>query len=401
MSLGKGLESLIPPQNQGSNQSSSNEGSNPTTSSNDQFEASTASSSSASTEHRSPEQEQSQRTEQDHNPSPSAPARPAVESPPKTANIFYIEVEKITPNPQQPRREFNEEELTSLANSIRQYGVLQPLVVTKKEIEVPHGRRVEYELLAGERRLRASKLAGFSQVPVIIKEADDQQKLELALIENVQREDLNPIEEAQAYKKLADEFSLTQEEVADKVGKSRETVANKLRLLALPKDVQQYISDELIAEGHGKVLLSVGSPERQRMLAKETIKNGWSVRRLERQIKRGERKKRESNEPDPQLQRYKQIVEEHLGTTVSISGKPEKGRLAINFHSPDDLERLVARLAGLSAEAEQQDTDVKSQPQEEQQTYTTPEQSQQQSTETGEVPQSSAPQSEEPESFTV
>jgi len=268
-------------------------------------------------------------------------------STPRSEHIFYIETDKITPNPHQPRREFNEDELNALAQSIRQYGVLQPLVVTKKEIDMPYGRRVEYELLAGERRLRASKLAGFRHVPAIIREADDREKLEMALIENVQREDLNPIEEAEAYKKLADTFSLTQEDIATRVGKSREVVANKQRLPTLPREVQQYIADDLITEGHGKVLLSVENPERVRMLAKEAIKNAWSVRALEARLK-----KREDapglleKEQDPQLEHYRKLVEEQLGTQVSFSGSHEKGRLAITFHSHDDLEKLIARLAG-------------------------------------------------------
>jgi len=273
-------------------------------------------------------------------------AHPQTDAPHKQAHVYYVEVEKITPNPQQPRREFNEEELQSLADSIRRYGVLQPLTVTKKEIDLPHGRKVEYELLAGERRLRASKLAGFSQVPVIIKEADSREKLELALIENVQREDLNPIEEAEAYKKLTDDFQLTQEEVSSRVGKSREVVANKLRLLTLPRDVQLYIADSLLSEGHGKVLLSVENPERVRMYAKEAIRSGWSVRALEENIQKSMRPHQsEERMVDPQLERYKKLVEEELGTAVTFSGSHEKGKLQITFNSQEDLERLIARLA--------------------------------------------------------
>jgi ParB family chromosome partitioning protein len=276
-----------------------------------------------------------------------------------SAHIFYIETERISPNPHQPRREFNEEELGSLASSIKQYGVLQPLVVTKREIDHQFGRRVEYELLAGERRLRAARLAGFTQVPVIIKEADDQKKLELALIENVQREDLNPIEEAQAYKKLADNFSFTQEEIAERVGKSREAIANKIRLLSLPRDVQQYVSDGFITEGHAKALLAIENQERLRVFAKETIKHQWSVRALEAHIRQSFEERHLPHNPDPVLQEFKKLVEETLGANVSISGNHTKGRLAIEFHSPDDLKRLVARLTGsTSEESDVQASDV-------------------------------------------
>ncbi len=333
MSLGKGLESLIPPQ--------SSNGHEDGTVDSRQTEESFAS------------------VEESHQASSFGPAAPA-STPKRTEHIFYIEVDKITPNPHQPRREFKEEELASLAGSIKQYGVLQPLVVTKQEIDHEFGRRVQYELLAGERRLRASKLAGFREVPAIIKEAGNQEKLELALIENVQREDLNPIEEAEAYKKLADDFSLTQEQMAERVGKSRETVANKLRLLSLPREVQQYISDELLTEGHGKVLLSVDNPERVRMLAKEAIKRAWSVRALEVEVKKilSPREQRPEPEKNPQLERYKQLVEEQLGTSVSISGNHEKGRLAISFQSLEDLERLVTRLAGMQTRAGAAETAV-------------------------------------------
>ena len=169
-------------------------------------------------------------------------------------SVFWIELDKIKPNSMQPRREFDESALSELAQSIREYGVLQPIVITRKEIIGPDaqsGLAVEYELLAGERRLRASKLAGLSQIPAIIKEAQpDKVNLEIALIENLQRADLNPIEKARAFKKLIDEFGMLQREVAEKVGKSREVVANTLRLLTLPEDMQQAVAVGKITEGH-------------------------------------------------------------------------------------------------------------------------------------------------------
>ena len=311
MSLGKGLQSLIPPADDNS--------------------APRADSAEAKSRQ------------------PSVPARPPLPSPhasTREEHIYYVEIDKIKPNPHQPRHDFNEEELASLSDSIRQYGILQPLVVTKKEIDFPYGRRVEYELLAGERRLRAASRAGFSRVPVIIREADERTKLELAIVENVQRSDLNPIEEAEAYERLSREFSLTQEEIAARVFKSRETIANKVRLLELPKDIQQYIGDGFLTEGHAKALLSLKNPERMRLFAKETIKQSWSVRRLEEEVRKATLPKRELPEHivDPELDAYKKQVEELLGIPVSISGSRERGRLALSFESHDELERLIDRL---------------------------------------------------------
>lgn len=267
----------------------------------------------------------------------------------KKEHIFYIEIDKIKPNPLQPRQDFDEEGLRDLADSIRTHGILQPLLVTKQEIELAQGRRVEYHIIAGERRWRAAKLAGFNQVPVIIRETNEQAKLELALTENLQRTDLNPIEEARAYQKLTNDFSLTQVEIASRVSKSREAVANKLRLLNLPYDVQQLLTTGSISEGHGKVLLSLANPEKQIYLARETAKNSWSVRALEERV-RAELAPAVQKGPavaaDPELEAVKRTVEETLGTPVSISGNREKGKLAIAFHSREELERIIRKLTG-------------------------------------------------------
>lgn len=263
-------------------------------------------------------------------------------------SVFYIETDKINPNPFQPRREFDEGELASLADSMKQYGMIQPLLVSKIETEVPSGTKVEYQLIAGERRLRAAKLAGLRQVPVIIRNSDDPTKLELALIENVQRQNLNPVEEALAYSKLIDDFKMTQVQVAQKVGKSREVIANRVRLLDLPYEVQQKLSDGKITEGHAKVLLSIKNPERQRYLAEETSSKGMSVRDLEEIVKQEESYKVKSTARivDPELENYKKTVQDILGTPVAISGSKEKGKLAISFYSEEDLERLIKRLTG-------------------------------------------------------
>jgi len=263
-------------------------------------------------------------------------------------SIFYIETDKIKPNPFQPRREFDEAELSSLADSMKQYGMIQPLLVCKIETEVPSGTKVEYQLIAGERRLRAAGMAGLRQVPVIIKNPDDSTKLELALIENVQRQNLNPIEEAMAYQRLISEFKMTQAQVAQKVGKSREVVANRVRILDLPYEVQQNLSAGQITEGHAKVLLSIKNPERQRYFAEETSSKGMSVRDLEELVKQEEsyKVKNTIRSIDPELESYKKTIQEVLGTPVAISGSKEKGKLAISFYSEEDLERLIKRLTG-------------------------------------------------------
>lgn len=266
----------------------------------------------------------------------------------KSDNIFYIEIEKIKPNPYQPRRDFDAQELNSLSDSMKEYGMLQPLLVSKIEKQVPSGTMVEYQLIAGERRLKAAGLAGLRQVPVIIKAPDESTKLELALIENVQRQNLNSLEEARAYKKLIDEFNLTQAQVAQKMGKSREAVANKIRLLDLPLEVQANVESGKISEGHAKVLLMVKNPERQRYLAEEIFKKELSVRTLEDLVKAETSYKvqfRPSRMIDPALEEYKKIIQDALGASVAISGNKQKGRLAINFYSEEDLNRLIKKLS--------------------------------------------------------
>ncbi|MBI2055133.1 MAG: ParB/RepB/Spo0J family partition protein [Candidatus Sungbacteria bacterium] len=262
-------------------------------------------------------------------------------------SVFYIELEKIKPNPYQPRREFDEGELASLAESMKQYGMIQPLLVSKIETVVPSGTKVEYQLIAGERRLKAAGLAGLRQVPVIIKNPDEATKLELALIENVQRQNLNPVEEALAYERLMREFKMTQIQVAVKVGKSREVVANRVRILDLPYEVQKNISEGKITEGHAKVLLIIKNPERQRFLAEEAVKKDMSVRELEELVKQEESYKSKTPKIiDPELENYKKNIQDTLGTPVAFSGSREKGKLAISFYSPEDLERILKRLTG-------------------------------------------------------
>ncbi|MCX6731794.1 MAG: ParB/RepB/Spo0J family partition protein [Candidatus Parcubacteria bacterium] len=198
--------------------------------------------------------------------------------------IFWVEVHKIKPNPMQPRREFDGERLNDLAESIRQYGVIQPLVVSRKEIDTERGRSVEYELVTGERRLRAAQLAGLYQVPVIIYEApDDKTKLELTIIENLQREDLNAIERALAFKKLTEEFRLKHHEVAFRIGKSREYVTNTIRLLLLPVEIQDSLTKGELSEGHCRPILALNDKkEEQIKLYREILDKKISVRKAEK-----------------------------------------------------------------------------------------------------------------------
>lgn len=264
--------------------------------------------------------------------------------------IFWVDVDKISPNPYQPRREFDEAALRSLAESIRQYGVLQPLVVTRKEEVKPDGGLLAtYELIAGERRLRASKLAGISQVPVVIRtgEQNDREKLELAIIENLQREDLNPIDRAFAFKRLVDEFGFKHSDVAQKVGKSREYVSNSIRLLGLPQDAVEALQQGKISEGHARPLLMLGDrPAEQLTLFKEIMFKRLTVReaeRIARHIAVDKVRKKELM-PDPLVIEFEGKLSEKLGTRVHVErkGSPDAGgRIFIDFFSNDDLAKIL------------------------------------------------------------
>ena len=265
--------------------------------------------------------------------------------------IFWVEVEKIKPNPFQPRKEFDEDKLNDLARSIRQYGVIQPLTVTRKEVETPGGGlATEYELIAGERRLRASKIAGVREVPVLIREGedDDKTKLELAIIENLQREDLNPMDRAKAFSRLVNEFGFKHGEVAEKVGKSREYVSNTIRLLAMPQEMQDALSEGKISEGHTRPLLMlIDRPEEQITLFKEIMLKRLTVRDSESIARRiafdKVRKKEYLYSPDV-LAMEKELTEA-LGTRVAIEHKENGGKLSIDFMTEDDLRTIFNRLA--------------------------------------------------------
>ena len=256
-----------------------------------------------------------------------------------------LNINRIEPNKNQPRKEFNEDALQELADSIKQFGVIEPLVVVK--------RKGYYELIAGERRWRAARLAGLKEVPVVIKDYDDQQIVEIALIENIQREDLNPIEEAHAYERLIQEFNLTQDEVAERVSKSRTTVTNALRLLKLTEKVQQMLIDDMLSTGHVRALITIADPQLQYETAMYIFDKKLSVSETESYVKKLLNKKpkeKTSEKEDPELSfLYKAIenrLKESLGTKTTIKAKTkDSGKIEIEYYSQEDLERITQLLA--------------------------------------------------------
>jgi ParB family chromosome partitioning protein len=269
--------------------------------------------------------------------------------PTKYDSVFWVEVDRIQPNPFQPRREFDESRLKSLAESIRQYGVLQPLVVTRKDVDLPGGGlQSSYELIAGERRLRASKLIGLREVPVVIRggEQTDHMKLEIAIIENLQREDLNSIDRAKAFAQLVDEFGLTHIEIGAKIGRSREFVSNTIRLLVLPDEIQQAVINRDISEGHARALLMLSDrPQERDTLFKEVMLKKTSVRMLEQLARRIATDKIRKHDKTLEMLEIEKNLTESLGTRVIIENRPNGGRVMIEFFTPEDLSNIVATIA--------------------------------------------------------
>jgi len=281
-------------------------------------------------------------------------------------SIFWVEVDKIKSNPFQPRREFDEDSMKALADSIKQYGVLQALVVTRREIVKEDGLAVEYELIAGERRLRASRMAGLSQVPVIIRmgegeeNKDDLMKLELAIIENVQREDLNPVERARAFKKLADQFGFKHHQIAMKIGKSRVYVTNSMRILDLPEEMLTALSEGKINEGHTRPLLMlIDRPEEQKVLFQDIMLRKMNVRDAELAARKIaiERVRKFNASVDPEICALEEKFAQSLGTRVRIEKKENGGKLMIEFFSNDDLEDILRMLQNSAPTLENQDSD--------------------------------------------
>lgn len=256
--------------------------------------------------------------------------------------IIYVQTEQIRPNPFQPREEFNQEHISELAQSIKEKGVIQPLLVRR--------RGDFYELIAGERRLRASKSLGLKELPVIVKDVDDKDSLEFALIENIQRESLNPIEEAHAYQHLIDKFQITQEKISEGLGKARTTIANTLRLLKLPHEIQDEMKRGRISFAHGRALLEVEDENRQRKLTQEIISRGLSVRELENLIKaqrpKGIRRRNLNTTREPYIAVLEEEMQNCLSTKVRITKMKKRGHIYIEFYSQEDLERITGIIRG-------------------------------------------------------
>ncbi len=255
--------------------------------------------------------------------------------------VRQIPVITISPNPRQPRQDMNAEELSELAASIREYGILQPLIVT------PSGASDEYILIAGERRLRASKLLGMAEVPAIVRSVSEIQRLELALIENIQRSDLSPLETAQAYQQLIDEFQLTHEEVSDKVGKSRTAVTNTIRLLKLPEKVQQALREGRISEGHARTLLALSTSQAQVAALQTVLDKDLNVRQTEQLVKKLTGQK-ETIARKPvyyaQVKGIEQDLQERLGTKVTLHYTPKGGTLIIHYYSDEELDSILSKI---------------------------------------------------------
>ena len=254
--------------------------------------------------------------------------------------VLELKITEIEPNKNQPRRKFDEEKLEALAESIKEYGVLQPIVVKKLETGF-------YQIIAGERRWRASRMAGIKKIPAIVKEYDLKASKEIALIENLQREDLNPIEEAEGFAELMEEFNLTQEELSQKTGKSRPAIANSLRLLNLPKEIKQYLIEGKISSGHARAILAVEKKETQLLLAQKVISEEMSVRQIEAYINQIQKKPtvKKKSAKELELERYILSLEDNLssafGTKVKIHHGKNKGKIEIQYYSNDDFDRIM------------------------------------------------------------
>jgi ParB family chromosome partitioning protein len=275
--------------------------------------------------------------------------------PREVESVFHIEVEKIVPNPDQPRRHFDDAALRDLAHSIREFGFLQPLVVTKKEKETANGIDVEYELIAGERRLLAAKLLGLIVVPAIIRKVSlEREKLELAVIENIQRENLNPIETARAFQRLQEEFRMTQREIAAKLGKSREVVANAMRLLDLPEYIRVAVEKAEMSESNARFLIAIEDPSAQKHLFEDILQNKLTTRDVKERVqqmggngaggaRRGRPPKSEQHLA-PELRAMQDSLSSDLGAPVEIQKNANNGKITITFYSEEELANIMRRL---------------------------------------------------------
>lgn len=257
---------------------------------------------------------------------------------PEKKSIQEVAIEKISPNPHQPRLSFDEEKLNELANSINHHGIIQPLVVSQ------NGNG--FELIAGERRYQAAQKAGLEKVPVIVRDAQDKEKLELALAENIHRHDLNPVEEARAYQKLASDFEMSQEEIADRVGKSRSAIANKTRLLSLPVEIQKSLIEGRITEGHAKAILAVTNQEKQRALYELIVKQNLTVRQTEDKTKEiSVRSHKRAVNADPEIKDLENKLIGILGTKVKVTKSGGGGKIIIEYYSDEELNNILNKIS--------------------------------------------------------
>ncbi len=323
--LGRGLESLIPNYNSGDNTGGDLYTQQPK-------------------EEQQPEEQDAQEVE-----NPQQEPKPQ-EVHQISGPVFHLEVGKVVFNPYQPRKIFDPESLQELSASIRELGILQPLVVTKREKESEHGTTVEYQLIAGQRRLMAAKMLGMQTVPAIVRITHkDTEALELALVENIQRTDLSVIEVARAYARLSDEFGLTQREIATRLGKSREAVANSLRLLSLPTVIQDAISKNDVSESHARILLQVSDPAQQQSLFDEVVARNLSVRDLKRRLSQSskpspQREQAPIRADDVQMKQLGEVLAEYLGAPVKIDFSRNGGKIIIHFYSPEEADGIVRRI---------------------------------------------------------
>lgn len=266
----------------------------------------------------------------------------SVETQEHQGKVLTLSIYEIDTNPDQPRKTFDEEKLTELAESIRRHGIVQPLVVA------PKGQR--YIIVAGERRFRAARLAGLKTVPAICMEAEEGALQEVSLIENIQREDLNPVEEAAAIRFLMDQHDLTQEEVAQRISKSRPAVANSLRLLTLPKSIQTLMKEGKLSVGHGKILAGLEDKKQAEELGKRAAEENWSVRRLEDTLRLLNANRSRKKSGDPYLRRMAGAFRSRLGARVAINGDQQKGKIVISYYSPEDLDAIYEAILGREEE---------------------------------------------------
>jgi ParB family chromosome partitioning protein len=279
---------------------------------------------------------------------PAAPAKAPEPEGPVDGKVSIVAITLVEPNPNQPRRDFDPIALSELSQSIERDGIIQPIVVRRAE----KGR---FQIIAGERRWRAASAAGLTEIPVILRTANDQKVLELAIVENIQREDLNPVELAQAFQRMMTELELTHEEIGEKTGKDRATIANTIRLLHLPDEIQVLVSTRKLTQGHARALLKLAGADVQREVAEKAIQEGWSVRQIEEYTRPAAAQKAKAPAPprplDPNVKAAIADLEARLGTKVRLVEKgKEKGQIEIEYYSPTDLERIYELIAGSTGE---------------------------------------------------